>query len=179
MSESTNFNPNLKLYMDPHVDYMTRYFHERQVMPECNGMPDRPVDRVERAMCMHWAKNQYGGYEIAIDQKNDPNSPNGKIFVCKLCGCEIDPSFTEHAIETLSECKKVLNSFAAFAPTQGIKPDAYQALIDTKVSIAQLMTLMSQFNAFIKKENTSSNAETNLVASYETPDQFGSITGLV
>ena len=165
-------HPNVKLYIDPIVDNMTRIYSRQQTFPMYNPQNEPDVEKQIKRTCVHLIKDDRGDYKMPI-RRNESGE-----YICEACGRKINIKFDKEAVDKIVNAIEVIDGLVLFATTNGLLVEPVKTLISVKQCLPGIATLQATFNEFAKKDSqVNSTFGSNLAADYHTPERYTSITG--
>ena len=91
---------------------------------------------------------------------------DGKLK-CKCCGKEIYSKFDDGKnVEICTEFRKVVEQMLFFGMINNMKADLVAALIQMKKSVPVLAKIVSEFNEFVRREDTNADSVNNIGNEY-------------
>ena len=87
-------------------------------------------------------------------------------------------AFDDSAVKKISDCIDVINQLLFFGMLNGLRAEPIQTLISLKTVLPGASQLLKELNDYVKRENASADAASNIGTEYAIPNQFRSITGM-
>jgi len=168
---NSKIHPSVDAVIKPIVYEMTRIDVAQKTNPilGSNNEPDYIKEAKKR--CVHIVFEN-GEYRLAAEKNSE-----GKL-VCRVCGRTINMAFDDSAVKKISDCIDVINQLLFFGMLNGLRAEPIQTLISLKSVLPGASQLLKELNDYVKRENASADAASNIGTEYAIPNQFRSITGM-
>ena len=164
-------HPAVRALMEPIIDQMTQINMRNKMYPQVGPHNEPEAEKVIKRRCVHFIKNSNGELTMPVEKIDGE-------YICTACGRKLNLSFNDDAVKTIMKAIEVIDGLVMMAPTMKIYAGPLQTLISLKEVLPLVAKLQSDFNEFVKRDDSANAASTSLTSDYHTPERFSSITGM-
>lgn len=163
-------HPSVDALIKPIIATMTKIDIAQQSNPIVDPHNEPEYIKEAKKSCVHITFDG-SDYKLRAAETDD-----GRL-VCQVCGREIATKFDKSAVDTLMEATKVINQIVFFGMLNGLKAEPLATLISLKRALPAAAKLIAELNEYVKRDESSSDAVSNIGNEYNTPS-FRSITNI-
>ena len=164
-------HPAVRAVMEPIIDQMTQIYLRNKMYPQVGKHNEPEAEKQLKRRCVHYIKDNNGEIYMPIEKIGDSE------YVCKACGRRINLTFNQESVDAIMKTIEVIDGLVMLAPQMKLMAQPLQSLISIKELLPLVANLQSDFNEFIKRDDSVNAASGSLTADYQTPERFSSITG--
>lgn len=164
-------HPSVDALIKPIVYEMTKIHIAQKTNPAIGSHNEPEAVRLKKRDCVHIL---FDGQEYRIGANK---TADGRL-VCEGCGREIATKFDKSGVDAITKTITVINQLTLFGLLNGLKAEPLAALIQLKKLLPEAAQLLSELNEYVKRDNSTNNAEKNIGTEYNTPNTFRSITSM-
>lgn len=164
-------HPSVDALIKPIVYEITKIHIAQKTNPSIGSHNEPEAVKLKKRDCVHVL---FDGQEYRIGANK---TADGRL-VCDGCGREIATKFDKSGVDTITNTIAVINQLTLFGLLNGLKAEPLAALIQLKKLLPEAAQLLSELNEYVKRDNSTSNAEKNIGTEYNTPNSFRGITSM-